>query len=74
VRGDQPPEIIEFERRTDPYANMLPGISSINAARAIGSGVEVGRRGNRFIMTVSVLLLLMIFIPGVLAVFVQVVR
>lgn len=71
VRGDQPPEILEFETSTDPYANMLPGISNINAARTLGRGVQVGRRGNRLIMTISIALLFVIVLPVVLTIISQ---
>jgi hypothetical protein len=68
---ERPVEIVEFERATDPYANMLPGISNIRAAQTVGRGVEVGRRGNRVIMAVSVLMLLALLLPLVLAVITQ---
>lgn len=65
---ERPAELVEFERATDPYANMLPGISSIRAAKTIGDGVEVGRRGNRLIMAISLLMLLALLLPLVLAI------
>lgn len=68
LRGDQPEELIEFQRTTDPYANMLPGISNIRAASTIGRGVEVGKRGNRLIMGVSILMLIALLLPLALAV------
>jgi hypothetical protein len=64
----QPEEIVEFERATDPYANMLPGISNIRAARAIGDGMRVGRRGNRLIMAVSIFMLLALLLPLILTI------
>lgn len=67
----RPEEIVAFERATDPYANMLPGISSIRAAQTIGRGVEVGKRGNRLIMAVSVLMLLALLLPLVFAIISQ---
>jgi hypothetical protein len=65
---ERPEEIVEFERATDPYLNMLPGISSIRAAETVGKGVQVGRRGNRLIMAVSLLMLGAILLPLILAV------
>lgn len=67
VRG-KPREIVEFEMNTDPYSNMLPGISNINAARTVGRGVSVGRRGRPVIMAISVFLLLVLLAPLILAV------
>ena len=70
----QPQEIVDFEMNTDPYANMLPGISNIHAARTIGRGLEVGKRGNRFIMAISLFLVAVLLLPALLAVITQVVR
>jgi hypothetical protein len=67
----QPREIVDFEMDTDPYANMLPGISNIHAARTIGRGLEVGKRGNRAIMAISVFLLVVLLLPALLAVITQ---
>lgn len=74
VTERQPREIVDFEMDTDPYANMLPGISNIQAAKTIGRGLESGKRGNRFIMVVSVFLLAVLLLPALLAVITQLVR
>lgn len=66
--SERPREIVEFERATDPYVNMLPGISNIRAAETIGKGVQVGRRGNRLVMAVSVLMLLALVLPLILTI------
>lgn len=71
---DTPEEIAEFEMNTNPYANMLPGISNINAARTIGRGVEVGRRGNPLVLAVSILLVIVLVAPVVLAVLSRILR
>ena len=71
---DRPEEILEFERATDPYANMLPGISSIRAAQTIGRGLEVGKRGNRLLLAFSVLMLLALLLPLVFAVVNQIIH
>ncbi len=68
LTGTKPREIVEFEMNSDPYANMLPGIANINAAKTISRGVEVGRRGNRLVMAISLLLLLVFILPFILAV------
>jgi hypothetical protein len=68
MQGAKPQEIVDFELDTNPYANMLPGISNVRAARTIGQGVEEGRRGNPVIMAVSILLLIVLVAPAILAV------
>jgi hypothetical protein len=69
VAGDRPWEIVEFEMNTDPYANMLPGITNINAARTIGSGLQAGRSGGHpVVLAISLLLLLVLIAPVILAV------
>jgi hypothetical protein len=67
--GTKPREIVEFELSSDPYANMLPNIASVNAAKTIGRGVEERSRGNRLIMIVSLIVLILIIVPLILAVF-----
>lgn len=71
---DRPQEIVDFERATDPYANMLPGISNIRAAQTIGRGMEVGKRGNRLVLAISVFMLLALLLPLVFAVINQVIN
>lgn len=71
LTGLQPREIVEYELRSDPYANMLPGISTINAAKTISRGVEVGRRGNRLIMAISLITLAVFLLPLLLAIITQ---
>lgn len=64
-----PREIADFDFATDPYGNMLPGISNINAARVVGEGVAAGSRGHKLVMAVSALLVLsMIVVPVIVAV------
>lgn len=67
--GTKPREIVEYELSSDPYTNMLPNIASVNAAKTISRGVEARSRGNRLIMIVSVILLILIIVPLILAVF-----
>src|SRR5438270_4677584 len=66
--GETPREIVDFELDTYPYANMLPGISNVRAARTIGQGVDEGRKGNRGIMLVSAFLLVVFIAPLLLAI------
>lgn len=68
MAGTKPREIVDFELDTNPYANMLPGISNVRAARAIGQGVDEGRKGNRVVMAVSLFLLLVLVAPVILTV------
>jgi len=63
----EPDEIVEYELASNPYANMLPGIANINAARAVANGVRVGRRGHRGLRLVSLGLLLVLLAPAVAA-------
>lgn len=65
ISGEQPREIVEFEMASDPYANMLPGVSNIKAARTITDGVWAGRRGSRWLGVVS-LIVLSLFVLAVL--------
>jgi len=67
--GTKPREIVEYELSSDPYSNMLPNIASVNAAKTISRGVEARSRGNRLIMFVSLILLILIIVPLILAVF-----
>lgn len=66
ISGTKPQEIVDFEMDTNPYANMLPGISNVRAARTIGQGVDEGRKGSRVIMAVSLFLLIVLVAPLVL--------
>lgn len=74
MSGSQPPEITEYELTSDPYSNMLPGISSIRAAKTVSHGVELGRRGNPVILAISCVLLVVILLPIILGVITHLVR
>jgi chromate transport protein ChrA len=65
---------VEFEMDTDPYSNMLPGISNINAARTIGRGVRSGSRGRWLTMAVSLMLILAFVLPVILTIVSQLTR
>ena len=71
VDESQPPEIAEFELETDPYRNFLPGMSNVNAARIVGGGLSAGRSGNRVLLVVSLLLVMVLILPAFVAVFAQ---
>lgn len=74
LSGTKPREIVDYELDTNPYANMLPGISNVRAARVIGQGVDEGRKGNRVVMAVSVFLLIVLVAPLILTVLQHVMR
>jgi hypothetical protein len=67
--GTKPREIVEYELSSDPYSNMLPNIASVNAAKTISRGVKARSRGNRVILIVSLIMLILIIVPLILAVF-----
>ena len=71
VVESQPPEIVNFEMETDPYRNFLPGMSSVNAAKTVGRGLQAGRGGNRVLLIVSLLLVAVIVLPAFAAVIAQ---
>lgn len=68
---DHPPEIADFELETDPYWNFLPGMSNVNAAKTLGSGLRAGRGGNRVLLVVSLLLVAVLILPAFAAVIAQ---
>ena len=68
LTSTQPREIVEYEMSSDPYANMLPDTANINAARTMSRWVARGSRGNRFVMVVSLILLVVLILPFVLVV------
>jgi hypothetical protein len=71
---DVPAEIQDFLRNTDPYTNMLPGISNIRAAETLGSGVGAGRR-NPLVLALSLILVVsFVILPIVFQVLPQVAR
>jgi hypothetical protein len=73
--GTKPREIVEFEMNTDPYANMLPGISSIRAASTIGRGMRAYRsRGSLVVRILSVVMLLGFLLAIVISVVSQAVH
>ena len=71
VNEDHPPEISKFELDTDPYRNLLPGMSNVNAARTLGDGLRAGRGGNRVLLVVSLLLVAVLILPAFAAVIAQ---
>jgi hypothetical protein len=69
-----PPEIVDFELETDPYRNLLPGMANVYAARTVGRGLRAGRSGNRILLAVSLLLVLVVVLPPIVAVVAQLVH
>ncbi|HZU14934.1 MAG TPA: hypothetical protein VFB58_19020 [Chloroflexota bacterium] len=58
VRGKSS-ELVDFELATDPYASMLPGISNVRGARALGG--SLASRGWPRIVGIALILLLVAF-------------
>jgi hypothetical protein len=71
VDESRPPEIANFELETDPYRNFLPGMSSVNAAKTVGRGLQAGRGGNRIFLVVSLFLVAVLILPAFAAVIAQ---
>jgi hypothetical protein len=71
VDESRPREIATFELETDPYRNFLPGMSSVNAAKTVGRGLQAGRGGNRIFLAVSLLLVAVLILPAFAAVIAQ---
>jgi hypothetical protein len=68
VSGDRPREIVEFELHTDPYANMLPRVSSI-AVSASADGPDSERKRHPVVVAVSILLIIVLVLPVMAEVF-----
>jgi hypothetical protein len=66
LTGRQPPEIAEYEMANNPYTNMLPGISSINAAKTLAEGAKSGRTGHPYLLAISLFLLLVFLLPVII--------
>lgn len=79
VTGARPSELVEFELHTDPYANMLPRVSSITRPGEFPLSAEddllpARRRRNPLFMVVSVLLILVLVLPVMAEVFARLLR
>jgi hypothetical protein len=71
VDHSRPIEIAQFELETDPYRNLLPGMSNVNAAKVVGGGLRAGRSGNRVLLVVSLLLVAVLILPAFMAAIAQ---
>jgi hypothetical protein len=71
--GSKPPELVEFELHTDPYANMLPRVSSVVTSEPEEIRPEPQRR-NPVIVAVSVLLIAVLVLPVMFEVFARLVH
>lgn len=72
--NEVPPEIAEFQRRTDPYSNMLPGASNISGFRTLAEGVSLGKHGHPLLAAVSLILLLLMAVPLILTIAHQIIH
>lgn len=69
VSGRVPPELLSMERAMYPYANDLPGVSNVNAARTLGNALRLGLHGNRLTSVVSTVLVLLLGIGVLITLF-----
>ncbi|GAC1443064.1 MAG: hypothetical protein NVSMB52_00980 [Chloroflexota bacterium] len=60
--GDQPKEIVEFELNTDPYANVIPRVTSITSS-GVDYAERIERHRNPFVVAVSVVLIILLVLP-----------
>lgn len=75
VIGREPPEIVEFGLHTDPYANMVPRISSASRPDEpdIGPDLDVRRRHPALIV-ISILLVVVLVLPIMAEVFARLIH
>lgn len=74
VAGRRPSELVEFELHTDPYANMLPRVSSMTQPGTVpltpdDDILPARRRRNPILVIVSVLLVAILVLPAMAEVF-----
>lgn len=68
--GSRPRELVDFELRTDPYANMLPTMSRPTASiEAEPESDEEEQRRNPFIVGISIFLIVILILPPLVVVF-----
>ena len=65
VERRYPPEIVNFEMNTDPYANMLPRVSRVVATESEEEEL-VGRKQQSILMTAVSAILIAVLIVGTL--------
>ena len=68
VSATRPPEIVEFELNTDPYANMVPQ-SPRGVSRADPFWDDAPARRNPWIVAISLLLIVVLLLPVVVQIF-----
>jgi hypothetical protein len=70
ILGSRPRELVDFELRTDPYANMLPTMSRHGISPDDDPEPdEADRRRNPLIVGISVLLIILLVLPPLVVVF-----
>ena len=71
--GSKPPELVEFELHTDPYANMVPRVSSVVTSEPADLEPE-SRRRNPVLVGVSVILIAVLTLPVMVEVFARLIH
>lgn len=74
VEGTRPRELVEFELHTDPYANMLPRVSSMTQPQSLSSDsdddlIPARSRRSPIVLLVSLLLIAVLVLPAMAEVF-----
>lgn len=67
--GDRPPEIVEYEMNSDPYANMLPRLTSVTSTGVGDDERDERRKRNPFVVAISILLIAVLVLPVMVEVF-----
>jgi hypothetical protein len=71
--GSKPAELAEFELHTDPYANMVPRVSSMVTAEG-GELEPAPRRRNPIVIAVSLVLVAVLVLPVMVEVFTRLIH
>jgi hypothetical protein len=72
--GARPPEIVEFELHTDPYANMVPRVSSMVTGGTEEDESTEPRRHNPVVIGISVILIAVLTLPVMVEVFARLIH
>jgi|SRR5437588_5448882 len=71
--GSKPPELVEFELHTDPYANMVPRVSNLVTSES-DEFEPVSRRRNPVVVVVSLVLIAVLALPVMVEVFARLIH
>ncbi len=76
VAGSRPRELVEFELHTDPYANMLPRVSSVTALDDgdDADGELAPRRQHPIMVIISLALVAILVLPIMAEVFIRLIH